>query len=471
MKWFFVGSALLGVALYVTALATLPPVPDDGKTRMRWATDANPARTNQLSKFSTMFPDLVVTVDPGLGADQTKLFVQCATGTGPDIIDVYDINQMMALVEAGILLDLTPYVKEYGFGPENTFPAVQDALFVDGKQYRFPCNIATSNLLFNRAVFDKYGLPYPSDDVTFEELIRMGRGLRQAAEAKGERVIPLPDINIMDLLIAYGGNLFSEDGLYSELDSEQAIKAMQMRYDLMLVHRVIPPPTESSALSSQGGWGGNNVTWFSQGRAAMLLIGRWYSVQLPEYPGMLENLGVTGVPRVQGLQRMTKIDTRAAGINVKSKNWKKALRFLQYLASPTYSKIIIEDGDGLPPNPAVAQNGQMMVNQLLPDAKMQQAFLDAAIGARPINTSMYIDNGMVQRWIWEAQGYVDSKIKTPEKAMRDVANEVNNTIRTNLERRPDLQARFERMTGKKWTKDWHKSTQPHQRLPIAGLLQ
>lgn len=467
MKAFFLGAALLAAILYGIAQATLTRPPDDGIIRMRWATDPNPARTTQLSRFSEMFPHLEVTVDPGLGGDQTKLIVQCATGTGPAIIDLYDHMQMASLVEAGVLLDLTPYAEQMGFGVDRTFESVRDQLMVDGRQYRFPCNIATWNLLYNKRVFDRLGVTYPSDDVDFDELIRIGKALREAAARRGERIIPLTDMNFLTLLIIFGGNFFQQDGLYSAFDSEAAVAAMQMRHDLMHEHRVIPTTVEAATVSAQGGWGGDSLTWFSGDRAAMLLIGRWYTIQLPQYPGLAERLGVTGLPRVPGLLRMSPIQTRAAGINRNSPYWREALNFLVYLASPEYSELIVADGDGIPPSPFVAQTGEDLVNRFLPDAKLQQAFLDATINARNTNLSNFIENGLVNRLMWEAQGFVDNKLKTPRKALTDLTNEIERTIDINLERRPDLQERFREVTGMEWSRDWRRKI-PKERYELAG---
>lgn len=469
MRWFFAFAAVFALAMYLGAQLTLEHPVNDGLVHMRWATDANPARKNQLSKFSEMFPEARITVDPGLGADQTKLIVQCATGTGPDLIDVYDSVQMRSLVDAGVLLDVTPYAAEMGFGPEKTFPSLRANLEVDGKQYRFPCNIATFNILYNKRVFDELGVPYPSKDLTFPELIEIGRRIRSKSKSKGRTIIPLPGYDVRELMVQMGAQSFSENGLFAEYDSPQSIAAMQMRYDLMHKHRVIPTAGESASLTGQGGWGANDVTWFSTGKAAMLYIGRWYSVQLPEYPDIKDHIGIAPVPRLVGFHSMSRIETRAAAVNAKSPHWREALKFLTYLASPEYTKIIIQDGDGIPPNPEVATSGEAMVNSLLPDPAIQQSFLEATKNARSLRLSAFVENGQVTRWIDEAQGFVDNKIKTPEKAMRDLAAEVNRTIRLNLERRPDLQRRFEATTGMRYSADWFTKLDHEPAKPVGRL--
>src|SRR5579872_7474320 len=133
MQRVFLFFLLLFVALYVIAQGTLDRGGNPHIVRLRWATDDNPARKVQMAEFARLYPGSEAVVDPGLGGDQTKLIVQCATGTGPDVVDVYNEQQMSTLVETGVLLDLTPYARKMGFDAAHTYPALKDALLVDGK--------------------------------------------------------------------------------------------------------------------------------------------------------------------------------------------------------------------------------------------------------------------------------------------------------------------------------------------------
>jgi len=60
----------------------------------------------------------------------------------------------------------------------------------------------------------------------------------------------------------------------------------------------------------------------------------------------------------------------------------------------------------------------------------------------------------VMWWLDERIGLVENQRATPEDAMRSIAKEVNELIRRNLERRPDLQRKYERVTGNPYRKDW-----------------
>lgn len=196
------------------------------------------------------------------------------------------------------------------------------------------------------------------------------------------------------------------------------------------------------------------INWFSEGRAAMIIIGRWYIVQVPNFPDLKGNLGAVLLPHLPGKPSCGATDTRAAGINVKSPHWREALHFLQYLAGPEYNKVIVEDGDSLPPSPALARTGQDLVDEEVPDPAFHQPFIEQEKLARPIDNSPFIDPSEVDRWLKEAVDKVENRIQTPADAMHTLAGQIDQQIRVNLERRPDLQRSFQQATGRPYSLDW-----------------
>jgi multiple sugar transport system substrate-binding protein len=458
MKQIFAAFFLLFVALYIAAEATLERTKDDHITHLRWSTDDNPARVVQTAGFHRLYPQEDVTVDPGLGGDQTKLIVQCATGTGPDIVDIGDQQQLATLVEAGILLDLTPYAQQMGFDPARTYAALAPALMVEGHQYRYPCNVWANCVIYNKQIFDDHGVPYPKPDWTYDDFVAAAKRINSTPAKSGQQHMAVANWDniwmYQDLLMGYGGRFFTPDGLISRLDSPESITAMQFYYDMMYVHKIIPTAAESAAMSSQGGWGSAGINWFSTGRAAMIFIGRWYIVQVPQYPNLTGNLGAVLLPRVGNRPSCGVTDTRAAGINAKSPHWREALHFLQYLASADYGKVIVEDGDSLPPNPALARTGQALVNSAVPDPAFHQPFIDAMKNARPLDNSLFIDMSIVARWLKESIDKVENRIQPPDQAMHSLADQINHLIRQNLERRPDLQRKYQQVTGRPYRSDW-----------------
>ncbi len=405
---------------------------------------------------------------PGLGGDQTKLIVQCATGAGPAIVDVYSQEQMINLVNAGVLLDLTPYAEDMGCRPGHTYPALQDALLVDGKQYRYPCNVWANCLIYNEEIFDDHGVPYPKGDWTWEDFIETARQLRESKPRSGETHITFANWNggglFSEMLAGLQGRMFTEDGLHCALDSPEGIRAAQAYYDLIHTHHAIPSPREMANMPSQGGWGSGGLTLFSMGKAAMLIIGRWYLIQVPNYPDVRGKLGAVRMPRFEGYPQTGLADTRAAAINAQSPHWREALNFLKYLASEEYGQLIVHDGDSLPPNPKLATCGEARVNEIAPDPAFHQPFVDAIEDARPWDTSPFIDPTLAHRWMFETMDKIENGLVDPPEAMHALAREMDHQIVVNLERQPHLRAKFRERTGREWTPDWWR-TGPDEKRP------
>ena len=454
MKWVFGGGIAVFLVLYAVALATLDDTEMPGVVTLRWATDPNPARDVQTARFAELFPGVKVVVDPGA---KQKIIVQCATGVGADIIDVYNQTQMRSYVEAGILLDLTPHAERLGFSAANTYPAIRDLLMVDGKQYRFPCNVSARCVIFNREIFDDHGVPYPESGWTYDEFIEIAKKIRDNKSKSGKTHMSIARLGtgwlFGDFLAGHGGRMFSPDGLVCVLDSPESVAAAKLYHDMIHVHRILPSPTEAAAVSSQGGWGSGGINWFLNERAATILIGRWYLCRMIGFPKLKGKLGAVTIPRVGDRPSACMCTTRAAGINVKSKHIDAALKFLQYLASPEYSRLIVMDGDSLPPNPAVARTGGDLVNDVVDDPAFHAPFVEALKTARPLDTSPFVSATLVLRWLGERLDRIERGM-APDEAMRAVADEINMRIRRDLERRPDLRRRFRDVTGREWTPDW-----------------
>lgn len=447
MKYVFLAAFAVFLGLYAIAMGTLRSHDSDGVV-LRWATDPNPARDRQTAGFSTSHPGVRVAPETG---DATKLLVQCATGVGPDLMDIPE-TLMQSMVQAGLLMDLTDLAAERGFDASKTFPAIRHALFVDGRQYRFPANVNVQAVLYNKAIFDDHGVPYPQADWTWEDFVAAGRAIAETPSKSGKKHIPVanwspPDL-FADLLVTHGARYFSEDGMTCLLDSPEAVAAFQHYHDLMFKHRVLPTPEQSVAMSSQGGWGSGGINWFSSGDAAMIMIGRWFTVQAANFPELRGNLAAVRLPRLPGQPSRGYTRTRGVAVNARSRHPELAVAFLSYLATPEYGRKIIEDGDSLPPNPEMAPDGAALANQAVPDEAFHQVFLDAIRDARPPDTSPFVDAAQVQRWIIEMLGRVENRVVAPEEAARQLAAEVNRTIQRNIEREPQLRARAEALRSR-----------------------
>jgi len=419
-----------------------PPV-----TTLSWTTDPNPARQAQLAPLHATHCDLGIKVEPNA---YDKIIIQCSSGVGPDLIEIYDKTQMVGYAEAGILMDLTPYAKEYGFSPDVTFSQLRGNIVIDGRQYRFPCNIGNQVLIYNKELFQKAGIPEPTDDMEWGEFIDLVKPLTvERPDGHGyEQFAMLVDVNyVKDIHLQFGGRFYTDDKTACALDEPVSIAAVEFYYDLIKKHRVVPSATEARALASAGGWGTNEIRWFASGRAAVLWGARWMMVQFRQYPDLNGKLGNAFLPHAEGRPTACYCGTRGTGININSPSGMKALEFMKYLASDEYNRTIGLGSDGLPPNAEFARNPDNLLNPKYPweTREFHKKFVDAMEYASSPDISPFVDPVIVNTIWLEALDEVTNDLKTPEQAMRDAAKRVNDRIDQNVRDRPDLKALYDKI--------------------------
>ena len=72
--------------------------------------------------------------------------------------------------------DVTALAKEHGFSMDDkVWPAVRGNISYDGKQYSYPANCGVDILIYNKAIFDEMGVPYPQQDMTWEETFALAQ--------------------------------------------------------------------------------------------------------------------------------------------------------------------------------------------------------------------------------------------------------------------------------------------------------
>lgn len=443
MKLFFAVMGFLVAALWAMAHLIAPADPHEGQTVLRWSTDPNPARTEQIAPFETDNPNVAVLVEPNTFE---RTIVQCSTGIGPDLIEIYSVADMAAYVEAGILLDLTEYADELGFGPKTTYPSLAGGIQVEGRQYRYPANAASQVLIYNKRMFREAGIEYPRDGMPWEEFVELVRPLTVAREdGKGYRqfaMVMSRDFS-RDIHLQFGGRFFSDDKTACVLDSPESIAGVQWYHDLMRVHNIIPTPESAAALSGEGGWGTGEIRWFATGRAAMIWGSRWMMVQFRQYPELREEIGVALLPCPPGTAPLSYAGARGPGINVNSPRREEAVKFLAYLASDDYGRVIAQSSDALPPSATFARTVENLLNPDYPWETYQEKFVESMNNARSTEISPFVNLKTVDRLWREHIELIENGAMTPERAMVELTKRVNTIIERNVREQPALRERWE----------------------------
>ena len=198
----------------------------------------------------------------------TLLEAGASGGEMPDVFWMHS-NTSQLYMENDLLLQLNDYIEaDDTTDLSNYYEGVVD-LYTrsDGNVYALPKDHDTIALLYNKAIFDEYGIEYPDDDWTWEDMYEAAAAI---TEASGGTVygLAMDSSNIQDgwynLIYGYGAEVITEDHTDTTIDSDEAKEAMEM------TRKLISVGAPQSVLAETG-----DDTMFLSGTTAMILQGSW----------------------------------------------------------------------------------------------------------------------------------------------------------------------------------------------------
>jgi ABC-type glycerol-3-phosphate transport system substrate-binding protein len=454
-------------SLSAVAVWTQPQPVHPEKLHLTRTSDFHPRRSVELSTFNGSHPKLWLTIDTS-GSQLQKIIVQSTSGVGADLFDVYGGSQLQTLAEAGVLLDVTKEAKEMGFSVDgDTWPAVRGELADQGKQYAYPANVNAQIVIYNKAVFRKMGVPFPKENMTWDEFWAMSKQLTK--RDGGNSVFGVVQMNWMIFFQSLRGEYFSPDGSRLLITGDALQKAFQMHKDMLYKYRVSPSTLELKALSGQGGFGAGGINQFSDGRFAMICTGKWalsnfrsaYKDQIEklerwqktpgrkesEKPSVME-LGSMLIPHFAGKAPCVLVSSRSTAANGLGPNKKAALQFLQFLASKDYAEIVNGGVDALPGNPKYVNAGLQKGEPALSEIEMHQKTIEAMKYGYQSRRSPFLLSSDVERLLSEQISRIESDPTLSVTAALEAAqHEMELLMQRNLSRDPKLRARYKALTG------------------------
>ncbi|URN96607.1 MAG: extracellular solute-binding protein [Candidatus Pristimantibacillus lignocellulolyticus] len=169
----------------------------------------------------------------------------------PDILMI-DPTQLEKMGTEGKLYDIESFVTDGKYDVDGLIPGVIETMkgYGGGNLYAIPTNFSTQALFYNKDLFDEYNVPYPTDQMTWTEVINLASMFPTDGDPL-DRVFGLKmgwgkDLNEMINLLANteGLKVFDENTLQMTIDTpawaaivEQAqtlLKSDILFYDEML---------------------------------------------------------------------------------------------------------------------------------------------------------------------------------------------------------------------------------------------
>ncbi len=248
-----------------------------------------------IQNFEDQNPNVIVQLEPVSGRDYyARLLTQLSAKAAPDIMQIGD-DAVPSFVTKNAFVPLDSYLTDSNFDTTIYLPGLLDPGKVDGKQYLLPKDYSPLAVYYNKKLFDESNIPYPVDGWTWEDFLATAQKLtlKDSSGNVTQWGIQLPaawTTGFEYWVAAAGGSLISEDGksFTGTMDSPEVARAVQFYADLYNKYQVAPQPAD---LNSFGG--GNSE--FANGKAAMMLFGRWPQSGFKTNPNI--SLGVVAPPR------------------------------------------------------------------------------------------------------------------------------------------------------------------------------
>jgi len=208
------------------------------------------------------------------GSYTNKLLIQIAGGTAPDIMFV-EVNIFVNFWAIDAFMDLKPFIeKDPDFKLDDFFPEVVDRFTIDGKIYCIPRDTAPfACVYYNKKLFDEVGVPYPTDDWNWSDLLEKAERLTKRTEDGKITQYGFYGWTWENFVYSNGGSIVDDVEGPKEftLARKEAIEGLQFYTDLINKYKVSPSPIEFGNL----GMGAQQL--FMSGKLAMYQSGFWES--------------------------------------------------------------------------------------------------------------------------------------------------------------------------------------------------
>lgn len=281
--------------------------------------------------FQKEYPNIKVNIET-IGYDDyfTQMQTRVAGGTAPDCYEL-NIENFAAYANKGVLAEITDI---------DTAAYNQTALQafnVNGKQYGVPGNFSNVVLIYNKDLFDKAGVSYPTNEWTWEDAQKAAEAIRALDENTFGIYAPVTFNEFFKVAEQYGGSILNEDKTVFTINSEENLKAAAMMVERVTKSNVQP---NEEQMGGMGDW-----DLFQSGRLGMITTGIWAFGTFTEGCDFAWDICVEPGES----QKATHFFSNALVINAKSDKKEAAATWINYLASSDASaQMRIDAGWDLP---------------------------------------------------------------------------------------------------------------------------
>lgn len=355
---------------------------------------------------------------------------------------VPDVNQfgteMVPWASKGAMTPIDDYVKNSGMDLSKYDSKMVDAVTWDGKLWEVPYSSSTCVLYYNKDIFDKAGLDYPTHDWndtnwTTDAFIELAQKLTIDKNGKNAAEDGFDPDNIVQYGVGgmqamwfapwyFGGDITDQTGTTYTGNDENTAKGIQFFADLSLKYHVMPTAEQSQALSA-----GGNI--FLTGKVAMNVDGTWGATTMKDASF---NWDIAATPI--GTNHSVVLYTDGLGVGGNSQNPDGGWEFINWLNSSDENYLdFLKSTSGymtIPSKLDTRDKVKSLLQEQFPDVDIDVMFNAVSVeDAKPVYMR-YSENWNKLSSLLENEVYsvVNNGEKTAQQALSDVAKEAQDIL-------------------------------------------
>jgi multiple sugar transport system substrate-binding protein len=290
-----------------------------------------------IQLFQAEYPNIKVKVETAPFNDYfIKLQTLIAGGTAPDVFEL-NYENFVTYAEKGLLLDLSPSMQaDTDLDPAIYYPRAMQAFSYNGMQLGLPATFSTVMLYYNKDLFDKAGLAYPTADWTWQDAVEAGKKLNDPANGVWGLYSGVQFWEFYKKAAQNNCKFFNEDKTEVLINSPECVQALETMANMVKTDKVVPSAAEMGGLS--------DGDLFTQGKLAMDVTGIWMFSAYKDAPFQWD---VTVEPGMA--TKATHFFANAASVFAATKHPEEAYAWIKFFTSNAeMAKIRVASGWELP---------------------------------------------------------------------------------------------------------------------------
>lgn len=267
------GAVCLGVAVCLVAACGDKPSGKKNVTTLRFATYSTDSQFKLEKEIIDAFDRANEDIEIQLIYTPFDYYIEKVMtltigGDPPDVFWMFP-ESVPYLASHGALMDMTEMVdNDPTLDKDLYFPNALRLCSYKGRLYGLPRDVCCYFTVYNKDMFDAAGVPYPTPDWTWNDLLEISRKLTKDTNNDGRiDQFGFAWYSFHDVIFQTGNQMLSADGTKCYLGKEEVCDAVQWWADLALKHRVMPRVDESHEST------GSDL--FIAQRAAISPMGPW----------------------------------------------------------------------------------------------------------------------------------------------------------------------------------------------------